>query len=681
MPSRKPSEAAPQLSVVIVNYNVREFLHQALASLFKALKGIRAEVFVVDNASDDGSVEMIRSTFPSVRLLVNKSNTGFGRANNQALRQARGRYLLLMNPDTVIQEDTVRVLLRFFEDHPDAGCAGCMILNPDGTFQLACRRSFPTIWTAFTKISGLSALFPKSKLFGRYNLTYLSPHETYEVDAVSGSFMMVRREAYEATGGLDESFFMYGEDLDWCYRIKKAGWNTYYVPSTRIIHYKGESTRRSAIDEVKTFYDAMHIYVTKHLRGSSLMHVLLRLGIVLSSRLASIRHVLRPVRFAVLDVVLVVLSLMVAELLRMGQFFYFPAYAYPAVYTVPAVLIISGLFLTGVYTHHPLSVSRTAAVVFTSYVVVSALVAFFKDYAFSRLVIVMSGVFTMALLPGWRLLVRLRKPHGTLFGRRTLIVGTDDSARKLKKRLEQKPGEEHSVVGFVDRGRRRVGERVDGTPIVGSMDNVGKLVYEHGIQDVIFSTDGLSYMDILSVMSRAGNRSVNYYLVPDTLEVMIGKAGVDSLGDIPLVQISNNIDRRLNRLTKRLMDVAIAGVLLLSVYPFVYFKSVLSGSSTSTFILGLPDVLKGRKSLVGPPERAMAAFSRNGSPPPPVNLGKPGLTGLVQLQRDRELTREEVGRTAVSYARNQSVWLDLEILLEAMLGRTKTKDDVHEGRN
>ncbi|GJQ20360.1 MAG: hypothetical protein HBSIN02_07150 [Bacteroidia bacterium] len=680
MRSEKQRSGQPQVSVVIVNYNVRAFLQQALTSLFRALKGISAEVFVVDNASEDGSAAMVRSRFPGVRLLLNKSNIGFARANNLALRKARGRFLLLLNPDTVVQEDTIRIMLDFFSTHPDAGCAGCTILNPDGTFQLACRRSFPTAWTAFTRISGLSALFPRSKVFGRYNLTYLSPDEIYEVDAVSGSFMMVRREAYEAVGGLDEDFFMYGEDLDWCYRIKQAGWKTYYVPATRIIHYKGESTRRSSIDEVRMFYDAMHIYVAKHLQGSRLVNLLLRLGIAVSSRLAAVRHALRPIRYAILDSVLIILSLVIAEFIRMGQVFYFPAYAYPAVYTVPVLLVTVGLYLSGVYVRHPLSVSRTAAVVFASYTVVSALVAFFKDYAFSRLVIVISGGLTMIFLTGWRFLVRLRHPHGLPFDRRVLIVGTGRSARILKKRLDQS-SEGRSVMGFADRGWRRIGERLDGTPILGSMDNVGKLVRDYEIRDVVFSTDGLSYMDILSVMSRAGQRSVNYYLVPDTLDVMIGKAGIDSLGDVPLVQISNNIDRKSNRLIKRVMDIGISALLLLSVYPFVYFKSVLSGSSTSTFILGLPDVLRGRKSLVGPPDSAMALFTRNGLPSAPVSLGKPGLTGLVQLQRGRELTAEEISRYAVSYARHQSIWLDLEILLETLIGVRATTDGTHEGRS
>src|SRR5512138_2330859 len=212
------------LSVIIVNYNVRQFLESSLLSIQRALQGMSGEIFVVDNASEDGSVEMVRRKFPGVRCIENRENIGFSRANNIALAQATGDLILLINPDTIVQEDTFRVMKAFFDATPDAGCAGCTILNPDGSFQLPCRRSFPTPWVAFTKIFGLSALFPRSRIFGQYNLTYLDPQKTYRVDAISGSFMMVRRSVVEKVGGLDESFFMYGEDLDWCFRIGEAGY-------------------------------------------------------------------------------------------------------------------------------------------------------------------------------------------------------------------------------------------------------------------------------------------------------------------------------------------------------------------------------------------------------------------------------------------------------------------------
>jgi GT2 family glycosyltransferase len=314
------------LSVIIVNYNVRRFLENALASIFRALEGIDGEVFVVDNASVDGSAEMVKTKFPRVCLIESSENVGFARANNIALRRARGEFMLLINPDTVVQEDTFHVMLKFFRDVPDAGLAGCKILNPDGTFQLPCRRSFPTPWVAFTKIFGLSSLFPKSRLFGRYNLTYLDEEETYRVEALGGAFMMVRREAYEKAGGLDESFFMYGEDLDWCYRISKAGFNVYYVHATKIIHFKGESTKRSDIDEISLFYQAMQLFVRKHFNRSRAVLFFLNLGIVIRGTAASLARLVRPLQLAVPDAFLSVAALLAGEYLHWGGLFRFPYY-------------------------------------------------------------------------------------------------------------------------------------------------------------------------------------------------------------------------------------------------------------------------------------------------------------------------------------------------------------------
>jgi hypothetical protein len=667
------------LSIIIVNYNVREFLHHALVSLQKAMKGIRGEIIVVDNASDDGSIEMVRRRFPKVNLIAGKSNLGFAKGNNVGLRQARGKYILLINPDTLVQEDTLQVMIRFFEENPDVGLAGCKIMNPDGTFQLACRRSFPAPWAAFTKMTGLSALFPGSRLFGRYNLTYLSPDETYELDAVSGSFMMVRREACEQVGGLDEDFFMYGEDLDWCYRIQRAGWKNYYVHSTQIIHYKGESTKRSSLNEIRTFYQAMHLFVQKHLSSSLVFAFLIRFAITVSSRIAIIRAFLRPLAVALVDILLVDLSVVLAEAIWFGSVSRLPVQAYPIIYSVPALIVVGGLFWAGVYTHRRMSVSRTILATALSYVFISALVFFFKDYGFSRGVTIISGMLSTVLLPSWRLVLRMMgrsssEGRRSILGRRTLIVGTDKSGEELLRRLRSRVGDGYDVLGFIDINRKRVGEELSGLPIVGSIDNIGKVIQDLKVSDVIFSTQTLSYADILSVIGRTREQAVNFHLVPNTLEVIIGKGSVDSLNELPLVQISYNIEKSTNRSLKRLFDIAVSLLLLISIYPFIYFRRIVSGASRSQFILRLPAVLSGKRSLVGPPESLQQAieataqgFSGSHGQGGALYLGKPGLTGLIQLQRNRALSEQEREQYNLYYAKNQSLALDVEILLKTML--------------
>jgi len=675
----KRQQSAPLLSIIIVNYNVRDFLHHALVSLQKAMKGMKGEIIVVDNASDDGSIEMVRRRFPAVQLIPSKSNLGFAKANNVGLKRARGKFILLINPDTLVQEDTLRVMLRFFEENHDVGLAGCKILNPDGTFQLACRRSFPRPWAAFTKMVGLSALFPTSRLFGRYNLTYLSPDETYEIDAVSGSFMMVRREAYEQVGGLDEDFFMYGEDLDWCYRIQRAGWKNYYVHTTQIIHYKGESTKRSNLNEIRTFYQAMHLFVQKHLSSSLMLAFLIRCAITVSSRLAIVKAFLRPLGIALVDIILVDLSVVLAEWIWFGTIFRLPVQAYPIIYSVPALIVVGGMFWAGAYTHRRMSVSRSIVATALSYVFISALVFFFKDYGFSRGVTIISGMLSTIFLPSWRLSLRLIGRSSTegrrsILGRRTLIVGTDKSAQELLRRLRNRVSDGYDVLGFIDINRKRVGGELAGLSIVGSTDNIGKVIQDLRVSDVIFSTQTLSYTDILSVIGRTREQAVNFHLVPNTLEVIIGKGSVDSLNELPLVQITYDIEKSTNRALKRFFDVVVSFLLLISIYPFVYFRRIAPGTSRSQFILRLPAVLSGKRSLVGPPEtfqQVIEGTTRDSTGSPghggALYLGKPGLTGLIQLQRNRPLSEQEREQYNLYYAKNQSLALDVEILLKAML--------------
>jgi hypothetical protein len=661
------------LSVIIVNYNVRQFLENSLTSIYRALVGIEAEVFVVDNASDDGSVEMVKAKFPQVRLIENTANVGFARANNIALRQARGRYILLLNPDTVVQEDTCKVMMRFLDDHPEAGLAGCKILNPDGTFQLPCRRSFPTPWVAFTKIFGLSALFPHSKLFGRYNLTYLSPDETYPVDAVSGSFMMVRRDVYEKVGGLDEAFFMYGEDLDWCYRIRQAGYKVYYVHTTKIIHFKGESTRRSDIDEVRTFYQAMQLFVEKHFSRSLIVEIFLTIGITLRAALAMLSKMGQPLLIALVDVVLVDLVLVLSEYLYFGHIFGYPSYAYPIVWTVPPLIVVGSMYFSGVYTTYRHSASRSALAVIASYTLVSATIFFAKDFAFSRAVVLIAGAITFVLLPGWRLLLQMltgrrRSARRTLFGRPTVIVGTGPSAQEVLRKLRARVDNGYDVVGFIDTHRRNIGEKIAGIEIIGSIDNVGKVVDERKVREVIFSTDGLSYKDILSVIARSTNRGVNFRLVPTSLEAIIGKPSIDELDTLPLVEIDYNIHKLGHRVVKRAFDIVVAA-LLLPVYPIVrLLHRPANARGIAWFILLLPQVFLGRISLVGRPLEDPDA-----SGPSPTGerlqsyLGPKGITGLVQINRRDDLAEEEIERYKLYYAKNQSLMLDVEILLKALL--------------
>lgn len=235
-----------KLSVIIVNYNVRYFLEQALLSVRKAAQRLPTEIWVVDNNSVDDSVRMVEEKFPEVHLIANKDNPGFSIANNQAIRQSKGEYVLLLNPDTVVEEDTFERCCAFMDAHPDAGALGVRMIDGAGNFLPESKRGFPSPWVAFAKTFGLARIFPTSRLFNHYHLGYLAEDETNEVEVLAGAFMFMRRKALEKVGLLDETFFMYGEDIDLSYRVILGGYKNYYLPETTIIHYKGESTKRVA---------------------------------------------------------------------------------------------------------------------------------------------------------------------------------------------------------------------------------------------------------------------------------------------------------------------------------------------------------------------------------------------------------------------------------------------------
>ncbi|MCD8302866.1 MAG: glycosyltransferase family 2 protein [Prevotellaceae bacterium] len=252
-----------RLSVVIVSYNVRYYLEQCLRSVFRSGVTGGMEVFVVDNNSSDHSIDYLRPLFPEVTYMQNRDNVGFSRANNQAIRQARGEYILLLNPDTILTEHTLEDCLSFLDAHPDAGATGVAMYSHNGRFAWESRRGLPTPWTSFCKMSGLGSLLPHSRTFGHYYMRYLPRLQTSRIEVISGAFCMVRHEALRQVGLLDEDFFMYGEDIDLSYRLLKGGWANYYLP-TPILHYKGESTQRSSYRYVHIFYEAMLIFFHKH---------------------------------------------------------------------------------------------------------------------------------------------------------------------------------------------------------------------------------------------------------------------------------------------------------------------------------------------------------------------------------------------------------------------------------
>ena len=646
------------ISIIIVNYNVKEFVKNLLYSLQKALFGFKYEIIVVDNASSDGSVEDIKNKFPDVKVIANKKNVGFGKANNQGLELSSGKYILLLNPDTIVREDTFIKLIEFIKANPDAGMTTCKVLNPDGSLQAGCRRSFPGPWASFTKITGLSKLFPKSKLFAKYNLTYLDENEICEVDAISGAFMFFTREVYEKVGGFDPKFFMYGEDLDLCYRVQQAGYKVYYVPTTEIIHYKGESTKRSSINETKIFYDAMHLFVKKHLSSSVIVELILRSAIMARHFVASVNLYRRPIVSAILDFSFFTLAFMWAEkIYRPGHWTGIPEAVKPWIFFIPSTLQIIITFLGGGYKRKSLSVLRTIVLLMVGLVFSSALTFFFKQYAFSRALLLITYLFAGALFILWRFIAKIVFKIGienSMNNSRTLIVGSEEYCNELATKLNKRISDIYTIVGFIGKTAEGIGKNINGYTIIGSLENIVKVIKEEKISKVIFASHEISFEKMFKIVSQSDNINVEFLVAGTELDYLVGKSSVTMLEDISLVKVDYNISDPTHKISKGIFDI-VFGILFMLIYPFVLLLSSFhkKKSDFENFILSVPLVIVRKKSLVGPKEER----SRAG-----LYLGKAGITGLWFLEKGKYVKGEEYNKLDVYYAKNQNIWLDLEIL-------------------
>ena len=282
-----------QLSVIIINYNVKFFLEQCLLSLLKAAKEIDCEILVVDNASTDGSKEYLTNKFSQVHFYWLSSNLGFGKANNYALQKAKGDYILLLNPDTIIAEDSLILCLEYFKVNSNCGALGVRMIDGKGKFLKESKRGFPTLSRSFYKFSGLCNVFPRSKKISGYYFGHLPQNKSGRVEVLAGAFMMLQQKSIEASNGFDEKFFMYGEDVDLSYRIHNAGMENHYFAGTTIVHFKGESTQKFSKSYVKHFYNAMHIYVNKHYQQNKTSRAFMHVFIAASQCLAGIKLIIK----------------------------------------------------------------------------------------------------------------------------------------------------------------------------------------------------------------------------------------------------------------------------------------------------------------------------------------------------------------------------------------------------
>jgi len=686
-----------KLSIIIVNYNVQDFLLHTLESIKRAVINISYEIFVVDNASVDGSVEMIKNKFPDVRLIENQLNRGFAAANNQAMKESSGEYIVLINPDTVVQEDTFTKLINFMEDHPDAGAATCKILNPDGTFSVDSRHSIPTPMTAFWKQIGFHRLFPKSKVFARYNLTYLDENEIYPVDAISGSFMFIRRSAVEEVGYLDEDYFMYCEDVDYCYRITRSGWKIYYAPVSDIIHYKGESTKKNNLDYVLNFNKSLYLFYKKHFHKKyfSFFSWIILLGIFFRGIFVYMKNFFISNFSYILDLLLINIIILCTFIIRYQLKSGFSIEDFLNQYIVINLLataIFSGVaFSMDLYRKYKFSLIHIFKTNFATFFILSALTFFLNQFAFSRMVVVISAFFSTIIMILWRFILRRSwKGAKVLLGQnivqqRTVLVGTDEKTSELVQTVNSYVRSGLNLVGLISLSADEVGKKIHGVSVVTTLDKMKDYVRLEKINQIIFSTHSISYEKIIKTMSQIGNSGVDYKIVPQNLEVIIGKSSVEKLTEYQLVDIDYAIGKAYNRVVKRLFDIIFSFVILLAtsvfwIVPFFFqrlkksYVKIWGENGENEMIIQFPKkifrgflnklflifyIFTGRLSFVGAPVRQIHEAEPN-------YFYKPGIYGLTQLNQHQIEDTAKEERYDLFYLKNQNIWLDLEIILKSL---------------
>lgn len=653
-----------KLSVVIVNYNVRFFLEQCLHAVARAMKGIDGEVFVVDNNSVDGSLQMLSEKFPRIITIANKENVGFSKANNQAIVRSKGEFILLLNPDTIVEDDTFHKVVAFMEQHPDAGGLGVKMVDGKGRFLPESKRSLPTPEVAFYKIFGLSRLFPRSRVFGQYHLTYLDKDQTHQVDVLSGAFMLLRRTALDKAGLLDESFFMYGEDIDLSYRITKAGFKNYYYPEARIIHYKGESTRKTSINYVLTFYNAMIIFARKHFspKNARLFSFLIHLAIWFRASVSILWRFIRSAILPLADAALIFSGLFFLKKYWEDNFIYMDGGSYPPeflTYYVPGYIVVwlAATYLSGGYDKPVKLINILKGLFFgtVSILVVYALLP--EDFRFSRALIILGAFWGLLAMTGLRLLLHLTDIKAFRLGsnenKRYLIAGEYEEAARVAELL-RKTELNPSFIGLVSVQNNTS----KGNGFIGSLSQIRDIITIYNIDEVIFCAKDIPARDMIDLMSEPGQSRIEYKIAPPESLSIIGSNSINTTGDLYMIEI-NSISRINNRRNKRLVDLVSALALLLMAPVAIFLIK-----RPASFIGNIFMVFLGRRSWVGYNKTYQSEELR-------LPAIRKGVLSPDDALPNRNLNPDDINRLNILYARNYSPVNDIRFIFKGFrqLGR------------
>lgn len=609
------------ISIVIVNYNVKDFLQDCINSIYKSVFNGSFEIIVVDNNSSDDSVEELSKSFPDVKFIQLNENLGFSKANNIGFKNSSGEYVLILNPDTILYSDTLQKSFDFFKSKNDIGALGCKVLNEDLSFQLACRRSFPTPWNSFCKLFGLQKIFPNSKIFSNYNLMYKDINETYEVDALIGAFIFTKKSILEEINGFDEEYFMYGEDLDLCFKIKETNYKIYYFHETSIIHYKGESTKRSNINEVKHFYEAMQIFVKKHYSHSLVFLSFLKYGIKVREIISYLNKYKLDILFILLDLILIFIIFPIANKLRYGNYDGFPIENYYVYLNVVSVFAIFSQFISGNYFEKNISFRKSLFSGILTLLSVGFFIYLIRGFDLSRIVLFITsmsfGLFSF-------LIRKLFQTKDSL-SNNYILVGDNELSEKVFQQLSAnnfnlfKAKNENQLYGILKKNLNYNLILCDNTDLIDFKIKTNS--YSNKINSIINITDYKDFLFKYSISKSLDNSILN----------------------------KSNLDLLRIKFIKRFIDIFVSLLLFTVGLPIIILRKI---SFNDLF-----QVFRGIKTIVG-----IKKTKKN------FNY-KLGLFSLAELNSSSN--EEEIIEMNKYYINNYSLTLDFDIFVKSFFNKER----------
>lgn len=588
-----------RLSVVIVNYNVEQFLEICLHSVLASTCKEETEVWVVDNNSSDGSLNMLSEKFPKVHVIANTKNTGFSCANNQAIQASDTEFVLLLNPDTIVPEDCFEKCIRFMVAHPEAGALGARMVDGSGNFLPESKRGLPGPWVSFCKAFGLTSLFPSSPRFGGYYLSYLDEKQIHDVDVLSGAFMFMRRAALEKSGLLDESFFMYGEDVDLSYRLQKSGFRNYYFPESSIIHFKGESTRRGSISFVRNFYRAMLLFSEKHFSKNRLFSLFIYLGIGLRASLAIARRF-----FDFTSAFLLEFAIAFAGMAFIKNWWELNFKGIPGMYPdffiqllIPAYLLvwIGSTRIAGIYSrkYSPMVILKG---IILGTIVISGITNFFDDYRFSKGLILIGAAWTWTVCSFRIVLQRLLQSKKLLFNlerKRRILVNGNSRDLAHAAGILQRYQDEVLLCG-------RCGPAPEPgvsaeSEYLGSSSSIQELAFRLGLDELLFCQGSISNAAIVGSIESLRKTGIRFSIMGPESRHLVSSSEKHSRGNVLQNESIPELLQPHNLRLKRLSDLGII-FLLIPLLPYLLFRV----ESIAVFFRNAISVLTGSHSWLGP---------------------------------------------------------------------------------